>query len=74
MSGSPETTPVTSISFPALPAIEASPAPAHYILNGGAAMCIGESIDYARRLRDHCAADSAPCPDGVSSSTTSSID
>ena len=74
MSGSPETIPVKSASFPVIPAIEASPVPAPYILNGGTAMYIGESIDCARRLRDHGAADATPCPDGISPSTTSSID
>ena len=73
-SGSPEIIPVRPASFPAIPAIEASPVPAPYILNGGAAMYIGESIDCARRLRDHGAADATPCPDGISPSTTSSID
>ena len=74
MSGSPETIPVKFVPFPALPAIEASSMPPPYILNGGAAMYIGESIDCARRLRDHGAADATPCPDGISPSTTSSID
>jgi hypothetical protein len=72
MSGSPEITPVKPASFPAMPATEASPVPAPYILNGSA--YIGESIDCARRLRDH-GADATPCPDGISpSTTTSSVD
>jgi hypothetical protein len=38
-------------------------------------MYIGESIDCARRLRDHGAADATSCPDGIfPSTTTSSID
>ena len=73
LSGSPETIPVKPASFPAMPAIEASSVPAPYILTGGAAMYIGESIDCARRLRDHGAADAAP-PLGGASSTTTSID
>jgi hypothetical protein len=74
-SGSPEIIPVRPASFPPMPAIEASPVPTPYILTGGAAMYIGESIDCARRLRDHGAADATPCPDGISPSTpTSSID
>lgn len=75
MSGSPEIIPVKPASFPPMPAIGASPVPAPYILNGGATMYIGESIDCARRLRDHGAVDATPCPDGISpSTTTSSID
>jgi hypothetical protein len=53
MSGSPETIPVTSIPFPALPAIEASSMPAAYILKDGAAMCIGETAHCVSRLWDH---------------------
>ncbi|SIO37936.1 hypothetical protein SAMN05443247_04624 [Bradyrhizobium erythrophlei] len=74
MSGSPETFPAKPASFPAIPAIEASSVPAPYILNGGAAMYIGESIDCAHRLRDHGAADTTPRPDGTSPTTISSID
>ena len=71
LSGSPETIPVKPASFPAMPAIEASSVPAPYILTGGAAMYIGESIDCARRLRDH-AADATSCPGGIFPSTTTS--
>jgi hypothetical protein len=73
MSGSPETIPVKPAAFPVIPAIEASPMPAPYILSGGASRYIGASIDCARRLRDHGAADAAP-PLGGASSTTTSID
>jgi hypothetical protein len=73
-SGGPEIIPVKPASFPAMPTIEASSVPAPYVLNGGAAMYTGESIDYARRLRDHGAADATPRPDGTSPTTISSID
>jgi hypothetical protein len=73
-SGSPEIIPVKPASFPAMPAIEASSVPAPYVLSGGAAMYTGESVDYARRLRDHGVADATPRPDRVSPSTTSAID
>jgi hypothetical protein len=53
MSGSPETIPVTSIPFPALPAIEASSLPAFYILKDSGAMYVGETAHCVSRLRDH---------------------
>jgi hypothetical protein len=69
-SGSPEAIPVKPTSFPAMPAIEASSVPAPHVRSGGAAMYTGESVDYARRLRDHGVADATPCPDRVSPSTS----
>lgn len=74
MSGSPETIPVKPASFPAMPPSETSSMPAPYVLNGGAAMYTGESVDCARRLRDHGAAYATPRSDRVSPSTTSTID
>jgi hypothetical protein len=73
MSGSPETIPVKPAAFPVIRAIEASPMPAPYILNGGAAMCIGESMDCSRRLGDHGAADAKPSQ-GRAFPITTSID
>jgi hypothetical protein len=72
MSGSPETIPVTSIPFPALPAIEVSSMPAAYILKDSAAMYIGKTVDCVSRLRDHGVADATPPLGGVS--PTASID
>jgi hypothetical protein len=72
-SGGPETFPVQHVPFPALPAIQASSMPSPYILNGGAAMYIGESIDCSRRLRDHGAANAKP-RQGRAFPTTTSID
>ncbi|WP_024341351.1 hypothetical protein [Bradyrhizobium japonicum] len=73
MPGSPESSAVKPIAFPALSAIEAPSVIASYILNGSAAMYIGESIDYARRLRDHGAVH-ATRPQGGATSITTSID
>jgi hypothetical protein len=53
MSGSPETIPVASIPFPALPAIEASSLPAFYILKDSGAMYVGETAHCVSRLRHH---------------------
>ncbi|MBR1214632.1 hypothetical protein [Bradyrhizobium sp. JYMT SZCCT0180] len=53
MSGSPETIPVTTIPFPALPATEASSMPAFYILKDSGAMYVGETAHCVSRLRDH---------------------
>ena len=72
MPGSPEIVPVKPASFPAMPATRSSPVPTSYALSGGAAWYTGENVDYARRLRDHGAADTAH-PDRVSPSTTSTI-
>ena len=71
MPGSPVTLPVQRAPFPALPAIVASSMPPPYLLSGGAAMYIGESIDCARRLRDHGAADATPRLGGAFPTTTS---
>ena len=46
----------------------------HAVEFRGAAWYTGESVDYARRLRDHGAADTTPHPARVSPSTTSTID
>jgi|HubBroStandDraft_6_1064221.scaffolds.fasta_scaffold2830802_1 hypothetical protein len=73
MSGGPETFPVKPAPFPALSAIAAPSMPMPYILNGGTAMYIGESMDCSRRLRDHIAADATP-RQSEPFSTTSSID
>lgn len=73
MSGSPKSSAVKPIAFPALSAIEAPSVTASYIRNGSAAMYIGESIDYARRLRDHGAVH-ATRPQGGATSITTSID
>jgi hypothetical protein len=72
MTGSPETVPVKTASFPAMPA-KSSSVPASYALSGGAAWYTGESVDYARLLRDHGAADTTPHPARVSPSTASTI-
>ncbi|MEY9419436.1 hypothetical protein ABIF69_005878 [Bradyrhizobium japonicum] len=71
MSGSSGTVPVKPASLPASSALSM---PARYVLNGGAAMYTGESVDCARRLRDHGAAYATPRPDRVSPSTTTTID
>lgn len=68
-SGSPEIIPMKPVSFPAMPAIEASSMPASYILSGGATMYMGES-DCTRRLREHRVAD-ATSPKGGAFPTTS---
>jgi hypothetical protein len=73
-SGGPEMFPVQLVAFPALPAIQTSPMPSPYILNGSAAMYIGESTDWPRRLRDHGAADAKPRQGRAFPTTTSSID
>lgn len=69
MPGSPESYPVQPVAFPALPAIEAPSVTASYILNGSAAMYIGESIDWTRRLRDHGAVDATPPRAGLTPTT-----
>lgn len=74
MSGSSGTVPVKPASFPAMRLSEAASMPATYVLNGGAAMYTGESVDYARRLRDRGAGYATPCPDRGSPSITSTID
>lgn len=74
MSGSSGTVPVKPASFPAMPPTAALSMPAPYVLNGDAAMYTGESVDCARRLRNHGAAYATPRPDRVSPSTTSTID
>lgn len=74
MSGRSETFPVKLVPIPATPAIETPSMPAPYILNGGAAMYIGESMDCSRRLRDHGAAHVTPRQSGAFPTTTSSID
>jgi hypothetical protein len=75
MSRSPETIPVTSIPFPALPAIEASSMPAAYILKDGAAMYIGETAHCVSRLRDHDVAGAMTrLGEASPSTTTTSID
>ena len=71
-SGGPEIIPVKPASFPAMPTIEASSVPAPYVLNGGAAMYIGKTVDCVSRLRDHGVADATPPLGGVS--PTASID
>lgn len=73
MSGRSETFPGKLVPIPDTPAIETSSLPAPYILDGGAAMYIGESMDCSRRLRDHGAADATPRQSGAFP-TTSSID
>ncbi|MET3159997.1 hypothetical protein [Bradyrhizobium diazoefficiens] len=74
MSGKSGTVPVKPPSFPAMPASAALSMPAPYVLDGGAAMYTGESVDCARRLRDRGAAYATPRPDRVSPSTTTTID
>lgn len=74
ISGSPETIPVTSIPFPALPAIEPSSMPALYILKDSPTMYVGEGVDYMRRLREHGVADPTPRPGVTFPLTASTID
>jgi len=74
MSGSSGTIPVKPASCPAMPASEVLSMPVPYVLIGGAAMYVGESVDYARRLRDHGVAGATQRPDRVFPSTTSTID
>jgi hypothetical protein len=69
MSGSPETIPVTSIPFPALPAIEASSMPVAYIVKDSAAMYTGETAHCVSRLRDHGVAGATTRLGGASPST-----
>jgi hypothetical protein len=73
MSGSPETIPVTSIPFPARPAIEASSLPAFCILNDSGAMYVGETAHCVSRLRDHDV-NGATTRLGEASPTTTAID
>ena len=73
MPGSRMEDPVKLVSFPALPANDALPVPATYVLAGGANMYVGESAHLGRRLPDHGAADAEPGPSGAFL-TTSSID
>jgi hypothetical protein len=73
-SGGPEMFPVLNVPFPALLAIRASSMPSPYILNGSAAMYIGESTDCLRRLRDHGAVDAKARQDRAFPTTTSFID
>lgn len=74
MSGSLKTIPAKPVPFPVLPAMEAASMPAVYILKDATAAYTGESIDCARRLRDHGAANATQRPDRVSPSTTTAID
>ena len=57
MSGSTETLPIHCVPFPALPAIDVVSLPTPYILNHGATVYIGESMNWSRRLQDHGVAD-----------------
>jgi hypothetical protein len=69
MSGSPEIIPAKPTSILAVPAMGASSAPASYVLNGST--YTGESVDYARRLRDHRARKGTLSTGRVLPSTTS---
>jgi hypothetical protein len=53
MPGSRQTDAVEIVSFPALPANDALPMPAAYILAGGASSYVGESAHLGRRLPAH---------------------
>ncbi|MVT54242.1 hypothetical protein GPL17_27685 [Bradyrhizobium yuanmingense] len=69
MSGSPEIILAKHTSFLAMRAMGASSAPASYVMN--ATTYAGESVDYARRLRDHRALKATLRTGRVLPSTTS---
>jgi hypothetical protein len=73
MPGSRQTDAVEIVSFPALPANDALPMPATYILVGGAKSYVGESAHLERRLPARGAFEAQPNLSGAFP-TTSSID
>jgi hypothetical protein len=71
ISGSRRANPAKTVSFPASSVKDTSPAPAPYMLAGGATMYVGKNAQFGRWLPNHGTVDAKPGLSGPSPIPTS---